>query len=197
MESHKAQGFPLLTGVLCVLWKTENTAMNKDQRLLIIISGLPGTGKTSLALALAPQLAAVHLNTDMLREELQKKGQYDPETKAMIYEELRTRAEAALIAGKSVVIDGTFYQQEYRGPFLAMADKYAVPLRWIELDADPSVIKKRVSHQRPYTEADFSVYQKIKKDYEPLTIQNLTLSSGEKSIDELMEKVLVYIASKD
>ena len=39
-----------------------------DGPLLVVISGLPGVGKTSVARALAHQLAAVHLSVDALED---------------------------------------------------------------------------------------------------------------------------------
>lgn len=161
--------------------------------MLIIVSGLPGTGKTSLALALSARLSAEHFNTDMIRDEMQKRGQYDKETKKVIYEELCRRVQGALENGKTVVIDATFYQEEFRLVFLKLAETQKVALHWIELEAAPAVIRQRVSKKRAYSEADFAVYQKIKKAYEPLTIPHLVLPSGRKEVEELAEEALAYI----
>jgi predicted kinase len=173
--------------------KRYNNDMSRDQSQLIIISGLPGAGKTSLAKALHRQLDAIHLNTDMIRAELEKKGRYDPQTKALIYEELRRRVAQILGHGKRVIIDATFYQQEFRVPFIELAGRCNAQLCWIELEAADAVIRDRVSKKRADSEADYAVYQKIKKAYEPLTISHLLLSSGEKSVEKLVEEVMAYL----
>lgn len=176
---------------------TQHSMTSSKIPLLIIVSGLPGTGKTTLALALAQDLGIAHFNTDMIREEIQKKGQYDPETKQVIYAELRRRVRQTLEAENSVIIDATFYQEAYRLPFLNEAKRLGVPIYWIELEADAALIRERVSKKRAYSEADFTVYQKIKKAYEPLTIPHLILSSGDKGVDKLITEVLAYISETD
>ncbi|MBK7408303.1 MAG: AAA family ATPase [Saprospirales bacterium] len=49
--------------------------------MLILITGLPGAGKSTFALALAAANGAVHLNTDRVRAKLGLRGHYDPESK--------------------------------------------------------------------------------------------------------------------
>ena len=103
-----------------------------------MITGLPGTGKSTLAAALAAELGARHLNTDMIREEIGKKGQYDPETKAAIYRTMMHRAEQELRQGRDVVIDGTFYSEELRELFRKLA-------RRRQCDAHAGVREKAMS----------------------------------------------------
>jgi aminoglycoside phosphotransferase family enzyme/predicted kinase len=87
------------------------------QPLVLAVGGLSGTGKTTLASALADALGADLLRTDELRQELfgagshaaaMDAGIYRREAREQVYAELHRRA-AALHAGQvSVVLDGTF-----------------------------------------------------------------------------------------
>lgn len=161
--------------------------------MLIIISGLPGTGKTTFARALAQKMHVHHLNSDMIRDELGKRGQYDPDTKSLIYERMQERTERYLQAGETVIVDATFYKKNYRKPYFHLAENYGVPLKWIELEAGEQTIRKRVEQKRKYSEADFSVYQKIKAAYEPLSIKHLILSSDDRSVSEMLEEAATFI----
>jgi hypothetical protein len=161
--------------------------------MLIIVSGLPGTGKTTFARALAERLKVPHLNSDIIRDELDKRGQYDPETKEIIYREMYERAAAILQKGETVIIDATFHKRAYREHYLKLTSTRGCPLKWIELRSDEKTIKQRVSQKRDYSEADFPVYQKIKKTYEALEIPHLTLSSDKFEVEEMLQQAELYL----
>jgi len=160
---------------------------------IIIVCGLPGSGKTTFAVALAKDIGAVHLNTDRIRAAEGKQGQYAEASKTGIYESLYARCREELSLGNVVVLDGTFSRHFYREPFLLLADELSVPLVWIEITAPEDVIRERVSKTRPYTEADFSVYQKIKSEFEPLPATHLVLDSVTMSTKEMLEQVEVCL----
>jgi hypothetical protein len=63
---------------------------------LIIVCGLPGTGKTTFAETLSKRIHAIHLNTDRIRHAIGRQGQYSIALKATIYESLLLRSKEAL-----------------------------------------------------------------------------------------------------
>ena len=163
------------------------------QTVLIVILGLPGTGKTTFASALAARTGALHLNTDMLRVELGLRGQYDETTKARVYDELLRLTRNALKQGTPVVLDGTFYRQAFRDRITDLARETGAALKWIELTASPETVKERVSHKRPYSEADFAVYMKIREAFEPLKEERLSLDSDQKTLGAMLREAREYI----
>ena len=140
------------------------------------------------------KLEAVHLNSDIIRAASGKRGKYDATSKAAVYKEMHDRAEELLEQGKKVIIDATLYKEILREPFEKLAKKYKVPIKWIELKADESVIKERVSKKRKYSEADFEVYLKIKSVFESLSQNHLILWSDVLTIEEMVEKAQEYFA---
>jgi aminoglycoside phosphotransferase family enzyme/predicted kinase len=85
--------------------------------LLLIVGGLMGTGKSTLAVKLADMFGIDVLSTDRLRHQLlgwstapaaYGEGHYQPDLRERIYEELLRQAAEILKTGQSVVLDGTF-----------------------------------------------------------------------------------------
>ena len=90
---------------------------------MIIVGGLMGTGKSTLAAQIARAIGAGLLSTDRIRRTLfgasdfpAEYGQqnYTLSHRARVYEELFARAARALDQGRSVVLDGTFLTHDRR-----------------------------------------------------------------------------------
>lgn len=163
--------------------------------MLILITGLPGAGKTTFALALAKAFGAVHLNTDRVRTTLGMRGQYDDLSKEKVYLHLLQLLEQELRAGKNAIVDATLFRPIVRAPFLNLAARLKVPVRWIEIRAEEKVIEKRLETKRPFSEADFKVYLQLKELYEPLDFPHLVLHSDAKPLDELVREAITYLES--
>jgi predicted kinase len=113
---------------------------------LIAIGGLSGTGKSTLAAALAPELGARPgarvLRSDVIRKRLfglepearLPENAYTEEATARVYDALRDTA-AALAAGYCAIIDAVALRPEERTSFAAVARKAGVPFTGIWLDA--------------------------------------------------------------
>lgn len=83
---------PHLTGMMCVV--------------LIVISRLPGIGKTTLAAALARSVGAVHLSVDEAEDALLGVGLEPGWTTGVVaYEAVAAAAEQQLSLGLAVVVD--------------------------------------------------------------------------------------------
>ncbi len=75
-------------------------------RVLIVISGLPGTGKTTLAAALARRIGAAHVSVDTVEDALLGAGLAAGwPTGVAAYEAVRAAAEQSLSLGLKVVVD--------------------------------------------------------------------------------------------
>jgi predicted kinase len=124
---------------------------------LVAVGGLSGTGKTTLAAALAPRIGcvpgAVHLRSDLERKALAGVGELErlPETaytkdaRTRIYQVLRDRARLALAAGHSIIVDAVFAEQGERGAIEAIAAELDVPFRGLWLEAEPAKLVERVA----------------------------------------------------
>lgn len=127
---------------------------------LVAVGGLSGTGKTTLARALAPDLGAapgaLHLRSDVLRKqragvpELERlpPEAYTAEAGEAVYARLNRQAAAGLAAGQAVIADAVFAQPGERAAIAAIARQAGVGFCGLWLEADPAVMAARVTERR-------------------------------------------------
>src|SRR4029077_15178912 len=123
---------------------------------LVAIGGLSGTGKSTLAAALAPCLGARVLRSDVIRKQLfgvaletkLPASAYAPQASHRVYETLRRKAEDALAAGYSVVVDAVALKPAERQSFAAIAEAAAVPFSGLWLEAPAPTMDRRPGARR-------------------------------------------------
>ncbi|WPQ60436.1 ATP-binding protein [Chitinophaga sancti] len=162
--------------------------------MVIIVTGLPGSGKSYLAVRLADELQAVYASSDRIRKKMIPNRNYSAKEKESVYDEMYNRMVAAIRAKKDIVLDATFYRDSLRQKFILEAGPGS-QIRIIEVTAAESLIKERLGQKRADSEADFHVYQQLKAQYEPIHDPHLTLVSTNNNISELLGTALKYIRS--
>lgn len=133
--------------------------------VLILVSGLMGVGKSTLAAPLATALGGLWLRSDLLRKSLAGlpagtaqavpfgSGIYRSELTRRTYGVLATQAGQALARGQSVVVDASFAQANDRRKMLAVARKAGVPLLLLQLHCPLELARERLD-QRQATGTD-------------------------------------------
>jgi predicted kinase len=124
---------------------------------LIAVGGYSGTGKTTLAAALAPGLnpapGALHIRTDVERKtffglaetERLPADCYTKSASDKIYAVVMDKTRRALAAGHSVVIDAVFSKPDERAAIAALADAAGAAFSGLWLTAAPDILKARVA----------------------------------------------------
>ncbi|MEE9323010.1 MAG: nucleoside monophosphate kinase [Candidatus Aenigmarchaeota archaeon] len=162
---------------------------------LILVCGLPGTGKTTVAEKIADKTKSFVFNTDIIRKELFGKPKYTKKEKSLVYDLLFEMAEKFLKSAKNVVLDGTFYKKELRKRVKEMAKKTDSEFHVVEVRCDEEILKERMgkrTKQKTPSDADFEIYMKIKKEFEPVREKHFVVDTGkewEKQIEGFLKTI--------
>jgi len=156
--------------------------------VIIAMAGLPGSGKTSIAQALAELLPGLVISKDEIRTALFRPEEIDY-TRAqddVCFAEMLRRTEAFLTQspGQCVVLDGrTFSRSADMQEVMDLADRLREPLYVIECFCSDKEACRRIEadmkeRRHPAANRDYRLYLEVKARREPLPLPALRLDTS-------------------
>ncbi|HLJ95752.1 MAG TPA: AAA family ATPase [Gemmataceae bacterium] len=154
-------------------WLSALDLLEEPQRrpCLVLVGGLPGTGKSTLAAALAEDAGLQILRSDVIRKELAgapagsqpstafEDGLYTTAWTERTYAECLRRTEELLFEGKRVLVDASFREEKHRRSFLEAAQRWGVRSVLLLCRAEPEVVRQRLENRRgDASDADWRIY---------------------------------------
>ncbi len=156
--------------------------------VLFVVSGLMGTGKSTLAAALADKLGARLLQTDALRRELlgtsdspaaYGEGLYRGELRERVYRALFAAAARELDAGCAIVLDGAFLRRSMRRQAVELAASRGYKPLVVYCSAPRAVVLERLAARaargNSLSEARPELYEEQAREAEPPDAQEPAL----------------------
>jgi predicted kinase len=160
--------------------------------MIVIVFGLPGSGKSYFAERLAKKINADYVNSDRLRKEMFPKRTYSAEEKAAVYNAMLQKMSVAAKQNQNIVLDATFHKQKTRKAFIdgiRGQDK----VYFIEIKAAENLIRQRLKKERADSEADYEVYKLLLQEWEPMNEAHLSLHSTDENISSLLQDAVKYL----
>jgi predicted kinase len=150
--------------------------------LIVVICGLPGVGKSTLAKDLAPLLNAVILSSDKIRKELFPNPIYSKREAKIIYDVMILLAKYLYGAGINCIIDATFNKEKSR---TQLKNKLMLPeeeLFMVEcICPEDTIVSRLKTRKNDYSDADLRIYKRMKKTYEPILEDHLVIDTSQSS----------------
>jgi predicted kinase len=163
---------------------------------LIEFGGLPGTGKSTLALELATRMRAVLLRIDIIEGALWRNGLQPEQTGVASYSVAHDLAAGHLVRGIPVVADAVNAVEPARAGWRELAKEVGVHHHVIETwCSDPQEHRRRVETRtidiRGFPRPTWEWIRGVAEEYEPRTDERLTVDTTH-DLEDCLRQVVNY-----
>jgi aminoglycoside phosphotransferase family enzyme/predicted kinase len=151
--------------------------------VLLLVGGVVGTGKSTVAAELANHLDGVVIASDRVRKRLAgvsattrlgagwQRGAYAPEQTERVYSALLERARPVLVSGRAAILDATFARRAQRAQAAQLASELGVDVFFVEARCAAEVARERLARRaaagRDPSDAGPELYDASAREFEP------------------------------
>jgi hypothetical protein len=166
---------------------------------LVLVSGLPGSGKSYFSRELCSRYPLAHLDSDALRRALFPQPTHGGAENERLFAAVHALLESLLARGVSAVLDATSLKEEHRRPLYEIADKAGARLVIVQTEAPPDVARQRLEarahgdNRRDASEATVAVYDRMAREMETIERPHMKVDTS-KDIDPALTDVLEQLA---
>jgi len=168
--------------------------------MLIILGGLPGTGKTTMARELARQLGAVHVRIDSIEQAIRESGVTVVSLDDAGYRVGYAVAEDNLRLGHTVIADSVNPLQVTRNAWVEVAHRAQVGAIEIEITcSDPEEHRRRVETRT----TDLPGFRMptwpevVARQYHPWDRERIVIDTARESLEHNLKTLRAAIESRN
>ena len=159
----------------------------------IVVSGLPGTGKSYFCSKLAERLQFIILESDALRKALFSSPGYSAAESGRLFRAIHLLIERLLKKGVSLILDATNLSERYRERLYSIAEHLDVKLILVRVEAPPEVVRERLKARQENPEnksdADWAVYQRMKSSVQKIWRNHYAVDTS-RDITPVLDKII-------
>jgi hypothetical protein len=127
---------------------------------MVLVGGAVGTGKSTVAGALADELEGVVIASDRVRKKMAglpasqhvsarvDEGLYAPDAIERVYQAVLERARLVVESGRAAILDATFGSRHHRAMAADLAQALGVPYCFVEVRCSPEIARERLAHRQ-------------------------------------------------
>ncbi len=162
---------------------------------LIVVSGLPGTGKSCFSRKLAEKIPLVILESDALRKILFPNPSYSLSESVRLFHACHYLIEDLLQKGIPLILDATNLEERHRERLYHIAEHLGVRLILVRVEAPPEVVYQRLDQRlkranaEDKSEADWGVYQKMRRTMDKMHRSHFAVDTS-RDITPVIEKIV-------
>ena len=180
-------------------------------RLIVVVFGLMGAGKSSRSRALAASLKWPVIHSDAVRKRLAGlkptdrvpvefgQGIYGADFSACTYDEMLRQAEAHLVAGRNVILDGSYKRAAERARVRRLERDQGARVLFVYCECPPEVARERLGIRLTDPEAisdgRVELFSDQARDFDPFTPEDRPLLRLDTTRDPavVLEELLSFV----
>jgi predicted kinase len=180
-------------------------------RLIVVVFGLMGSGKSSRSRALAASLNWPVIHSDAVRKTLAGlkptdrvhvefgQGIYDEDFSARTYDEMLRLAEAHLAAGRNLILDGSYKRAAERARVRRLGQNQGARVVFVYCECPPEVARERlgirVTDPEAISDGRVELFEDQARDFDPFTPEDRPLLRLDTTRDPavVLEELLSFV----
>jgi predicted kinase len=178
-----------------IVERLANTEETTVWPVLIMLCGLPATGKSYLARCLVEQMPFVIVETDFVRKTLFPSPTYSGEESNFVHRVSHALMEKLLRRGARVIFDATNLLEFHREKVYRLARSTAAKLVIVQTVAPETVVRERLEKRQvardsdDVSDANWAIYKRMASTQQPIGHPHLIVdTSGD--LEEAVNKIL-------
>jgi predicted kinase len=162
---------------------------------LVIVSGLPGTGKSYFSRKLAERLPSAVIESDALRKQLFPTPTYSAEESHRLFNACHRLIEELLGKGVPVILDATNLVEHHREPLYRIARRLGAKLIIVRVEAPRELVRQRLQgraegiNREDKSDAGWSIYQRMRTRVERIS-RNYFAVDTSRDITPVIDKIV-------
>ena len=162
----------------------------------VVVSGLPGTGKSYFCRRLAERIPVIILESDVMRKTLFPSPAYSMTESARLFQAIHHLIEHLLKKGIPLVLDATNLLERNRERFYHIAYQLDARLVMVRVEAPFEVVQERLRNrangtgsEEDQSEADWAVFQRMKTSVQQIRRHHFAVDTS-RDIAPVLDKVV-------
>ena len=161
--------------------------------VLIVVSGLPGTGKSHFSERLAGRIRLLVLESDSLRKALFSSPDYGSKESSQLFQAIYLLVEKLLKRGISLILDATNLSERFREHLYSITDRLDIKLVLVRVEAPPEVVRQRlesrVGNSDSKSDASWAVYRRMLSSVERISRNHYVVDTS-RDIAPVLDKIV-------
>ena len=151
---------------------------------LLMLAGLPGSGKSRFAREVTSRCPFLTLESDRLRKSLVGKPEYTPAEHRRVFDACHRLLDEFLSRGYPLLFDATNATERNRRPIYAIAQKRGSPLAVAVVTAPPGVVRQRLRRREAgldpetWSDAGWNIYSRMAPAWEPVKSPHILVDTS-------------------
>ncbi|MBI2918833.1 MAG: ATP-binding protein [Chloroflexi bacterium] len=161
----------------------------------VVVSGLPGSGKSTFSRQLCQRVPLAIVESDALRQVMFPQPSHNAEESNRLFAAVHRLVEQLLQEGIPTLLDATNLQERHREHLYHIADRLRAKLVLVWVEAPDTVVQERLRQRKmtpgaeDHSTAGTEVYERMTPSAQRITRPHFTVNTG-RDISLALDKIV-------